>query len=277
MVIVAYGDPGLLVDCLRHLGNQIDTAVLIDNSANPAVKHIAETSGYRYLDPGGNVGYAAGVNKGLAEIADGCRDILLLNPDAKISGTDVRKLQRCLRAPGNERVACVSPRIANDGGKPVRVRWPYPSPLQAWLDAVGLGRFPRRSGFLIGPVLLLRAEALEAVGQFDESFFLYAEEADWQRRAARLGWKNRLCADISACHTGGGTSNDSAIREALFHESVERYVRKWWGRGGWAVFRIGVMVGALLRTVTGPRRAAQRDRFLRYFHGPMRAHCSESS
>ena len=45
-------------------------------------------------------------------------------------------------------------------------------------------RLARTPTFVIGAVLLLRWEALREVGMFDERFFLYAEETDWQRRAA---------------------------------------------------------------------------------------------
>ncbi|MEI2828104.1 MAG: hypothetical protein V9F04_18115 [Dermatophilaceae bacterium] len=44
-----------------------------------------------------------------------------------------------------------------------------------------------RVDYAIGSVLLLRAEALEQVGGFDEDFFLYAEETDWAKRARTAG------------------------------------------------------------------------------------------
>lgn len=251
--------------------------MIVDNSSSEVVRELADTRGYRYIDPGRNLGFAAGVNRGIKEIGTPHPDILLLNPDAAISGEDVVALQRCLHENSNERVACVSPRLIDDDGHPIRVLWPFPSPRQAWIDAAGLARFQSSAGFLIGPVLLLRHEALEAVGLFDEGFFLYAEEADWQRRAAALGWSNHLCAAVCARHAGGATSDDSTTREALFHASVERYVRKWFGRGGWTIFRLGVMAGALVRAMTGPGRAGHRNRFLRYLHGPIRVSSSALS
>lgn len=240
------------------------------------MKKLANENGCRYVDPGENIGYAAGVNRGLLALGQPLPDVLLLNPDAEISGDDVIELQLCLRRADNERVACVAPELLDHSGQPVPVRWPYPSPKQAWMDAMGLGRFTGSSGFLIGPVLLLRSEALLEVGVFDEGFFLYAEETDWQRRALTFGWGNHLCSEVSARHIGGATSHDSMLREAHFHASAERYVRKWCGRRGWAVFRLGVMAGALARIVIGPRRAGHWDRFLRYLRGPMRVHSSAS-
>lgn len=276
VLIVAYGDPTLLARCLRCLGPGLDV-VLVDNSSSEEVQILAQGAGARYFDSGRNLGFAAGVNRGLDDLGPPWPDVLLLNPDAEIQASDVIRLQAFLREPGRERVGCVSPRLVDARGEAVRVRWPFPSPAQAWLDAAGLGRLPRSRGFLIGPVLLLRSEALEAVGWFDEGFFLYQEEADWQRRAVSLGWSNEICSSVAARHTGGATADDESNRQVLFHAAVERYVRKWFGPDGWTIFRLGVMLGALIRSLTGPRRALHRERFRRYLQGPLRAGSSPLS
>ncbi|MBK6886552.1 MAG: hypothetical protein IPH03_08930 [Tetrasphaera sp.] len=89
----------------------------------------------------------------------------------------------------------------DEAGNESRVGWPFPSPLRSWLVAVGLGRLVDRSDYAIGSVLLLRAEALEQVGGFDEEFFLYAEETDWAKRAALLGWRHTVATEVTALHT----------------------------------------------------------------------------
>ena len=86
---------------------------------------------------------------------------------------------------------------------------------------------------MIGSVLLLRAEALDQVGALDERFFLYAEETDWAYRAHRLGWRHAAVHEVRAVHVGAGTSGDAARREAHFHASQERYLRKHYGALGW--------------------------------------------
>ena len=47
----------------------------------------------------------------------------------------------------------------------------------------------RRSDWLYGPALLVRREAADAVGLFDEDFFMFSEEVDWMTRFRRAGWK----------------------------------------------------------------------------------------
>ncbi len=109
------------------------------------------------------------------------------------------------------------------------MEWPFPSPWNAWLEAAGLGRFEGGGSYVIGSVLLLRAEALAQVGGFDERFFLYAEETDWAYRAHRLGWRHTVARGVWALHEGAATSTDVRLREAHFHASQERYLRKHFG------------------------------------------------
>jgi len=244
--------------------------LVIDNSSSAKVREVAARPACRYVDAGANIGFAAAVNRALAELGPAHGDVLLLNPDAYITGGTARALQAAMHEHGNERVACMSPALMRDDGSRERVIWPFPSPQRVWLEVCGLGKLWRQDGFLNGAVLLLRAEAIDEVGPFDERFFLYAEETDWQQRAAALGWSGRARLDLVAGHTGAGTSTDGDRRQTMFHASAERYIRKWYGPRGWQVFRAGAMLGAAIRWMVTDDRAAQRDRFVRYARGPVR-------
>jgi len=138
---------------------------------------------------------------------------------------------------------------------------------------MGLGRIPSSKRSVIGAVLLLRAEALREVGLFDERFFLYAEEADWQRRATALGWTSAVCDEITATHVGAGTSSDLARRELLFHAAQETYIRKWFGSAGWGSYRLGTVLGAAARAIVlrGTRRSEAARRAKVYLRGPRRS------
>jgi len=271
VVVVAYGSSSLLRQCLGTLGNELSVLV-IDNSSNDEVRDLARMHGCRYVDAGRNIGFAAGVNRAIAELGPDHGDVLLLNPDARLDGDAARALQRAMHE--HARQACVSPALTRDDGSVEQVEWPFPSPGRAWLEAVGLGAVPPRTAFLVGAVLLLRSEAIDDVGPFDEQFFLYAEETDWQLRATRSGWSLRVCEELVARHTGAGSSSDGRHRQALFHASVERYIRKWHGPAGWQTFRAAVVVGAGVRSLASRNRAPHRDRFLRYLRGPVR--CAEA-
>jgi GT2 family glycosyltransferase len=152
------------------------------------------------------------------------------------------------------------------------VEWPFPSPAHSWWEALGLGRFVGGPTYVIGAVLLLRAEALAQLGGLDERFFLYAEETDWSYRATRLGWRHAVVPGVQAEHAGAGTSTDPRRREAHFHASQERYLRKHFGAAGWQSARIAVWLGAMVRAAVlpGERGRDARRRAALYRLGPVR-------
>ncbi|WP_344292784.1 glycosyltransferase [Agromyces neolithicus] len=269
VVVVAYGAPAMLRRALEPVAHLPVTVV--DNSSLPEIAALCDELGVRYLDPGRNGGFAAGVNVALGDRQRPGADVLLLNPDAVISADDIAVLHRALRA--DTALASVGPAQVDEDGHVARVEWPFPSPGATWLEAVGLGRVRRPGpGFVIGSVLLLRAEALDQVGGLDERFFLYAEETDWAYRAHLLGWRHAAVPEARALHVGGGTSGDASRRDAHFFASQERYLRKHFGAVGWQSARLGQWLGSMARSVvlSGERGRAARKRAAIYRLGPVR-------
>jgi GT2 family glycosyltransferase len=272
VVVVAYHAANQLDRSLAALGSRAETTV-IDNSGSAAVRAVADARGAEYIDVGKNVGFGAGANVALRRLLQRSpRDVLLLNPDAALGPRDLDRLCEYMHRPGNERLAAVSPRLIGTDGVEQRAVWPFPNPGRSWLEAIGLGRLSARRTFVIGAVLLLRWEALREVGLFDERFFLYAEEADWQRRAVALDWSSHLCPDATAEHVGAGASVDLRTRETLFHAAQETYIRKWYGRSGWFLYRGVACFGAAARALvlTGERRSEAGRRAVIYLRGPRR-------
>jgi glycosyltransferase involved in cell wall biosynthesis/GT2 family glycosyltransferase len=273
VVVVAYGRPDLLARALEPVRSF--PVVVVDNSSSPAVAEVCARLGVRYLDPGHNGGFGAGVNHALRHRSRPGDDVLLLNPDAVIEPDDVRRLHRALL--DDPTAASVAPTQVDESGRPAKVSWPFPSPGRSWAEALGLGRVVSRfapgDGFVIGSVLMLRSEALDQVGGFDEDFFLYAEETDWAYRARRLGWRHREVPDAVAVHAGAAMSADSARRDTHFHASQERYLRKHYGTLGWQVARAANVLGASARGVVlgGDRGRRARARAALYVTGPLRA------
>jgi GT2 family glycosyltransferase len=270
VVVVAYGAPELVRGAIEPLVRDFPVTV-VDNSSLPEIRAVAEELGAVYLDPSRNGGFAAGVNHALANRRAEGADVLLVNPDAVVSPTDVRELHRALLAAPD--LASVGPLQIDGAGIPARVAWPFPSPTRAWMEALGLGFLRRREDFVIGSVLLLRAEALDDVGGLDERFFLYAEETDWAYRAHRRGWRHAVVSGARAMHLGGATSSDPGRRETHFHASQERYQRKHFGAGGWRAVRAAAVLGSVVRAVLlgGERGHEARRRLRLYVEGPVRA------
>jgi len=271
VVVVAYGDPHALEGCLGALRGEYPV-VVVDNASSSVTRHIVTRCGATYIDAGENLGFGAAVNMGLRTLPLPEVDVLLLNPDAVIEVDALDQLVRALGA--GPSVACVAPaQHRPESDKPSPVCWPFPTPGRAWIEAFGLGRFSRGWGYVIASVLLMRGEALVDVGGFDEGFFLYAEEADWERRATRRGWEVSYCQNASALHAGAATDSDPARREMRFHAGVETYVRKWHGAVGWHSYRAATVLTALRRAAVargGRRRASMRLARL-YASGPARS------
>jgi GT2 family glycosyltransferase len=259
VVIVAYRNTSALANALRALGGVHDVLV-IDNGADNGVRELVASAGAAYVSPGRNVGFAAAVNVALAN-RNG-RDLLLVNPDARVSAYGIRRLLAVLEA--DRGLCAVAPRLVDEDGRPQRVEWPIPSPVTEVVKALGLERIVRlRATFLSGAVLLLNAEALDDVGLFDERYFLYAEECDWQLRALRRGWRAKLVDDVYARHLGGGSSEDEDVRNRFFWESACRFGLKWYGRGGWRVMRTSFVLGSVVRLVIAAPFSKERARYAR--------------
>lgn len=270
VVVVAYGSVTTLEKALGELGGR-RRVVVVDNASDPATAALAERFHARYIDPGTNLGFAAGVNRALGLLALPETDVLLLNPDARIAEDAVAELHRTLRA--DPQLAAVAPAVHRDGsGRETPGRLAWHSPRGAWAEALGVRDGSRSNGFLSGAVLLVRGEALADVGMFDERFFLYAEDEDWQRRAVERGWQLRSCPDIVAWHDRGGSEADLSSQQLRLHAATERYVRKWYGRRGWFAFRSAVVAGQLARAVVRPgwRRRSALGLARTYVTGPVR-------
>ena len=250
VVVVAYGAISLLQGALEPLGDE--HVVVVDNSSAAATRALVEGLGHTYLDAGANLGFAGGVNVGLRHLqtAGEMPDVLLLNPDARIDPDALDRLQTALLA--TDDLAAVAPSLVGPDGVPHLTWYPLPSPSQMWRFAARLPARHDQRDFLIGAALLLRAEAINGVGLFDERYFLYGEEADWQRRAFELGWRVAQVGEAAAIHYGGGSAEDAAARIARVTAGQDLYVRQWYGAAGSASFRVGGWVATVPRAASWP-------------------------
>lgn len=66
-----------------------------------------------------------------------------------------------------------------------------------------------RIDFQHGASLLVRLNILEKVGLMDERFFLYFEEQDWQTRAKKMGYFNKLVLESFVFHKGSMSTENS--------------------------------------------------------------------
>jgi GT2 family glycosyltransferase len=80
---------------------------------------------------------------------------------------------------------------------------------------------------VMGAFLLIRREALAAIGLLDEGFFMYSEDEDWCYRAKRAGWRVVYYPESVVWHLKGHSTRQHAVRMlAARHYSYLRFHRK---------------------------------------------------
>lgn len=116
-------------------------------------------------------------------------------------------------------------------------------------DAGGSAARPAGEVFgFCGGAAALRAEALDAVGLFDESLFMYYEDTELSWRLRRAGWRVRYAPDAVVRHAHAASSGTGS---ALFRSTNERNRLLVALRAAPA----GVAARALARTIAGTARA----------------------
>ena len=97
-----------------------------------------------------------------------------------------------------------------------------------------------------GSCFLARREALEAVGGFDEGFFLYEEDVDLCLRVRRAGWRVVYTPAAEVRHALGRSMAQAPARARLeYDRSHLRYYRKHNGAAQTALLRASQWVSRL--------------------------------
>jgi GT2 family glycosyltransferase len=191
-----------------------------------------------------NQGMGGGNNAGM-RVAGG-RYWLLLNSDAWVVGDAVEQLVAF--ADDHPRAAVVGPRLRNTDGTLQRSVRAEPTVWRLATEYLGIRKLAPRSnllnplyvgGFahdavreadwLSGAALLVRREAAEAVGLFDEAFFMFSEEVDWLTRFRHAGWAVLFFPGAEVVHVGGATHGGRMYVENL--RSQLRFLAKHRGKG----------------------------------------------
>jgi len=258
IVIVSHNVRDLVAACLGSIDAErsrsdlvIETLLCDSASADGTAEHVAAAFPWaRVLPSRQNLGFTGGNNRGL-RLARG-RHLLLLNPDTELRPGAIDALASYLDA--HPDVAAVGPRLVRGDGstQPSRRRFPgrltgfvESTILQRWLgDSVLLRRFYMADlpddrahdvDWLMGAAIMVRAEALRAVGLFDERFFMYSEEVDLCRRIKSAGWRIFYLPSATVVHHEGKSSEQNlTARDLRFHESRFLYYAKHHG-WGWAL------------------------------------------
>lgn len=264
-------------------------AIVVDNASSDGSAEMArgEFPAIRLIANARNAGFPAGNNQGFAAARG--RFVMTLNPDTEIVGDALARMIDYLDARPD--VGALGPQLLNPDGSPQSSRRRFPTFATAlfestWLQGVAPRGVLRRYyvddvspeltqevDWLTGACIVVRREALQAVGGFDESFFMYSEELDWCRRIKLAGWKIVYLPDAKVIHHVGKSSEQAvAARHIHFQTSKVRYFRKH--HGSFAAGALRLILLALyvwqiglesLKALLGHKRAMRRQRIQVYW------------
>jgi N-acetylglucosaminyl-diphospho-decaprenol L-rhamnosyltransferase len=278
VVVVNYNTAGLTVDCLKSLAAEPGVRVLVVDNASPdgsgaVIAAAIAANGWggwvEFLPAGRNGGFAAGNNVALRALFAADRPeppdyVLLLNPDTVVRPGAVARLVEFLDA--RPRAGIAGSQLEDPDGTPQRSAFRFPTVASEIENGLRLGLVSRvlsryvvapvpradahRTEWVCGASMLVRREVFEQIGFLDEGYFLYFEEVDFCRRAARAGWQCWAVPASRVVHLVGqatGMSDAGKVARRVpryWLEARHRYfvkhlgpVRAWAAAALWAAAR----------------------------------------
>ena len=245
VVIVAFHAHDRLRRCLESLrdqpGSQRLNVVVVDNGGDAAtaalVREVLRDAAT--IEPHANLGFGRASNLGIRRGHD--EHVLLFNPDVELAAGTLDRLVAVLAE--HPDVGMVGPELVReDGSLDHAGRRSFPTVLGALGHFAGVGRTLRggplaqyrATNVVSGPVdavngafMLCRRVALEAVGLFDEGYWMYMEDLDLCYRLRQAGWLTWYEPSVQALHVKHGTSGSVRSPRLVwaFHYGMFRFYR----------------------------------------------------
>ena len=170
--------------------------------------------------------FAGGNNVGIARALDqGADAIMLLNNDVVADPWLYEKLLAALEE--NPKAGAAAPLIYHAlpsdviwyaGGR-CDTRWAHTAHVGIRERDRGQYRAIERTGYLTGCCLLATAECWRKVGPLDESYFIYAEDADWSLRARAAGYELLFVPTARLWHQVSASSGGAASAWKLYQRT----------------------------------------------------------
>ncbi len=230
VILVAFQSGEHLKPCLDALAAQTFQPLeilLIDNASTDGAPAAAllDHPTVRLVEPGCNLGFAAGVNLG-ADLAQGDW-LALINPDAFAQADWLETLIAATRTWPD--IVCFGSRqlMANAPGK-----------LDGLGDVMSLPGFPFRGGYgrpdpgptapgetfsACGGAMLIRRDIFQDMGGFDARLFCYCEDVDLGYRLRLENRPTLVIPDAVVRHVGSASTGGPRSEFASFHGARNRF------------------------------------------------------
>jgi N-acetylglucosaminyl-diphospho-decaprenol L-rhamnosyltransferase len=249
LVVVNYRSASLAKEAIRsarEASRESLQIVAVDNSGDAHEADALRTDADTLLVSQRNRGYAGAIND--ARPACHGDTLVVCNPDVVFAAGSIDTLAAALDA----KTAAAGPALFWDDAH----QWLLPpSELHTGSEVLGEALASRSRGLsaardrrrvrnriafwslrdptpvdaISGAVMAIRRSAFDAIGGFDERFFLYFEENDFLRRIAARGSRIVYVPAAKCRHVYNQSAGSSPDAPALFATSERRYLEKWNG------------------------------------------------
>lgn len=249
IVYVYYNTPYEIKKSIESLKRTLQTKsyeiIIIDNaSLKNLPQDIYKLSNINIIRNKKNYGYGKGLNQG-CRIAKG-KYLLLVNPDVEFTEDSIRYLLD--RIENDSKIGIVAPQLINEekeviqsiSGMPylpgalfifsfISKIWPN-NPFSSKYHNAGLDRNQEQNVDVVGGAcLMVRKFLFDAVGGFDERFFMYFEEADFCFRIKKIDYKILYLPKAKVTHLIGRSTRDKEWIKKTFEQSRFKFFKKYHG------------------------------------------------
>ncbi|WCD92908.1 glycosyltransferase family 2 protein [Microbacterium sp. nov. GSS16] len=266
-IIVTYNSAATLGSLLASLDASTVgvRAIVVDNgSADDTLEVAAGEPRALTIATGANLGYSGGINIGRSYVRAG-EHVAILNPDLTVEPDMLERLLEVIEADPEVGIAVPQLRRLGDGKRYNGLRR-EPSVARALGESLFGDRWTSRPRWLAetmradseyerprdiawgsGAALLISNTCNAAIGEWDaETYFLYAEETDYARRAREAGFRVRYQPGACAHHEGSGSGQPAPL-VALVSVNRVRYYERLHGRASTRLFHLAVTAQHALR------------------------------
>jgi N-acetylglucosaminyl-diphospho-decaprenol L-rhamnosyltransferase len=267
VVIVTHNSVHVVGDLLDSLPAALDgliaDVIVVDNGSTDGTPEFVAARGGCRIVRSANVGYAAGINRGVRESMP-AQAILVLNPDVRLHARSVPPLLAALQEPN---VGIAAPQVRSSQGTLELSLRREPTLLRALgLTRTRLAVFseyvfnssaytrPCTVDWALGAALLVSRTCYDTLGGWDETYFLYSEETDLALRARDAGLLTRYEPRSVAVHIGGQSGRNHRTHAMQVINRVRLYRRRHGALASWCYYWLAVANG-LSRVPRGHRES----------------------
>ncbi len=246
IIYVYYNTPHEILDSinsLRSAASNYEVIIVNNKSTRPLPEEIKKKKHLKIIDNIENVGFGKAANQAV-KLARGTY-VMILNPDTVCYTKSIdlmvarMQLDKTIGVLGPQQVNKQGEILHSIGSMPMlpdaifvfsflRKIWPK-NPYKEKFWAKGIDRTKEQETETIGGACMLFPKKIfDAVGGFDERFFMYFEEADICLRIKKLGYKIFYYPKAKIMHLVGKSTSDKDWIKKTFEKSRYEFFKKYY-------------------------------------------------